>query len=90
MIVSRFAQSDSETRWLSVGLWLDGFHGGCDGREREAKAGRLQKRREMEQNKRERTGDTPEAEAERRKQDKDYDADGMKKRVGNPGAAFLS
>ena len=56
----------------------------------DAKAGRLQKRRKMEQDKRKRTGDTPEAEAERRKQDKDYDADAMKKRVGNPGAAFLS
>jgi hypothetical protein len=56
-----------------------------------AKAGRLQKRRETQQAKRERTGDTPQAEAEkRRKQDKDYDADAMKKRVGTPGAALLS
>ena len=36
-----------------------------------AKAGRLQKRRETQQAKRERTGDTPQAEAEkRRKQDR--------------------
>jgi hypothetical protein len=55
-----------------------------------AKAGRLQKRRETQRAKRERTGDTPEAEAERRKQDKEYDADAMKKRVGNPGAGLLS
>ena len=55
-----------------------------------AKAGRLQKRREEQQAKRERTGDTPQAEAERRKQTKEYDADTMKKRVGNPGAALLS
>ena len=58
-----------------------------------AKAGRLQKRRETQQAKRERTGDTPQARAERRKQDKqdkEYDADAMKKRVGNPGAALLS
>jgi hypothetical protein len=54
------------------------------------KAGRLQKRREKQQAERERTGDTPQAEAERRKQDKEYDADTMKKRVGNPGAALLS
>ena len=55
-----------------------------------AKAGRLQKRRDEQQAKRERTGDTPQAEAERRKQTKEYDADTMKKRVGNPGAALLS
>jgi hypothetical protein len=55
-----------------------------------AKAGRVQKRREEQQAKRERTGDTPQAEAERRKQAKEYDADTMKKRVGNPGAALLS
>ena len=56
-----------------------------------AKAGRAQKRREEQQAKRERTGDTPQAEAERRKQaKKEYDADTMKKRVGNPGAALLS
>ena len=58
-----------------------------------AKVGRLQKRREMQQAKRKRTGDTPQAEAEHRKQDtldKQYDADEMKKRVGNPGAALLS
>ena len=56
-----------------------------------AKAGRLQKRRETQQGKRERTGDTPQAEAEkRRKQDQDYDADEMKRRVGNPGATFFS
>ena len=55
-----------------------------------AKAGRLQKRREAQQAKRERTGDTPEAESERRTQDKEYDADAMKQRVGNPGAAMLS
>ena len=56
----------------------------------QGKAGRLQKRRETRQAKRERTGDTPQAEAERRKQDKEYDADEMKKRVGNPGAALGS
>jgi hypothetical protein len=56
-----------------------------------AKVGRLQKRRETQQAKHERTGDTPQAEAEkRRKQDKDYDADEMKRRVGNPGATFFS
>jgi hypothetical protein len=55
-----------------------------------AKAGRVQKRRDEQQAKRERTGDTPEAEAERRKQAKESDADTMKKRVGNPGAALLS
>jgi hypothetical protein len=56
------------------------------------KAGRVQKRREEQQAKRERTGDTPQAEAERRKhaQAQDYDADSMKKRVGNPGAGLLS
>jgi hypothetical protein len=54
------------------------------------KAGRLEKRREERQAKSERTGDTPEAEAERRKESKEYDADAMKKRVGNPGAALLS
>ena len=60
---------------------------------KKANAGRLQKRRETQQAKRERTGDTPQAEAERGKQDKlgkDYDADEMTKRVGNPGAALLS
>jgi hypothetical protein len=57
----------------------------------EAKAGRLRKRRENQQAKRERTGDTPQAEAEqRRKQDKEYDAEEMKRRVGNPGATFFS
>ena len=54
------------------------------------KVGRLQKRREEQQAKRERTGDTPQAAAERRKQTEEYDADEMKKRVGNPGAALLS
>ena len=55
------------------------------------KAGRLQKRREKQQAKRERTGDTPQAKAERRKQveAEEYDAETMKKRVGNPGAALL-
>jgi len=53
-------------------------------------AGRLQKRREKQQAERERTGDTPQAEAERRKHRKESEADTMKKRVGNPGAAFLS
>ena len=53
------------------------------------RAGRLQKRREKQQAKRERTGDTAEAASERRKQDKEYDADTMKQRVGNPGAALL-
>jgi hypothetical protein len=55
-----------------------------------AKANRLEKARETRRLKRERTGDTPQAEAERRKQGKEYDADTMKKRVGNPGAALLS
>jgi hypothetical protein len=54
------------------------------------KAGRLQKRREKQQAKRERTGDTPEAADERAKGAKESDADTMKKRVGNPGAALLS
>jgi hypothetical protein len=54
------------------------------------KAGRLKRRHEKQQAKRERTGDTPQAEAERRKQHKEYDADEMKKRVGNPGAALGS
>ena len=60
---------------------------------KKAKPGRLQKRRETQRAKHERTGDTPQAEAERRKQNKqgkEYDADAMKKRVGNPGAALLS
>jgi hypothetical protein len=55
-----------------------------------AKAHRLEKAREARRLKREKTGDTPEAEAERRKQATEYDADTMKKRVGNPGAALLS
>ena len=56
-----------------------------------AKAGLAKKRRDEQQAKRERTGDTPQAEAEkRRKQDEDYDADEMKRRVGNPGATFFS
>jgi len=55
-----------------------------------AKTSRLEKAREQRRVKREQTGDTPEAKVERRKQDKEYDADEMKKRVGNPGAALLS
>ena len=56
-----------------------------------AKASRLEKAREQRRVKREQRGDTPEAEAERRKpQAGDYDAETMKKRVGNPGAALLS
>jgi hypothetical protein len=59
-----------------------------------AKANRLEKAREQRRVKREQTGDTAEANAERRKQSrkqsKEYDADEMKKRVGNPGAALLS
>jgi hypothetical protein len=55
-----------------------------------AKANRLEKAREQRRVKRERTGDTPEAKAERRKPSQEYDADEMKKRVGNPGAALLS
>jgi hypothetical protein len=54
-----------------------------------AQANRLEKAREQRRVKREQTGDTPEAKAERRKQGKEYDADEMKKRVGNPGAALL-
>ena len=56
-----------------------------------AKANRLEKAREQRRGvKPEQTGDTAEAKAERRKQSKEYDADAMKKRVGNPGAALLS
>ena len=55
-----------------------------------AKANRLEKAREQRRVKREHTGDTAEATAERRKQTNDYDAEEMKKRVGNPGAALLS
>ena len=55
-----------------------------------AKANRLEKAREHRRIKREQTGDTAEAKAERRKQPTEYDADAMKKRVGNPGAALLS
>ena len=55
-----------------------------------AKANRLEKARDQRRRKREQTGDTAEATAERRKQSKEYDADEMKTRVGNPGAALLS
>jgi hypothetical protein len=58
-----------------------------------AKASRLEKAREKRRLKHERTGDTPEAEAERREaaaKPADYDADTMKERVGNPGAALYS
>src|SRR4051794_31863916 len=58
-----------------------------------AKASRLEKAREKRRLKQEHTGDTPEAAAERRKAAAaaaDYDADTMKKRVGNPGAALGS
>ena len=44
-----------------------------------AKAGRLKKRRDKQQAKRERTGDTPEATAERAKSEKQYDEDALKK-----------
>ena len=43
------------------------------------KAGRLQKRREKQQAKRERTADTPEAAAERAKSAKQYDEDALRK-----------
>jgi hypothetical protein len=55
-----------------------------------AKANRLETAREQRRVKREQSGDTAEAKEERRKQTKDYDADEIKKRVGNPGAALLS
>jgi len=55
----------------------------------ETKANRLEKAREERRAKREQTGDTAEAKAERRKQTNEYDADEMRKRVGNPGAALL-
>lgn len=55
-----------------------------------AKADKSGKARERRRAKREQTGDTPEAKAERRKQATEYDAEEMKKRVGNPGAALLS
>jgi len=55
-----------------------------------AKADKSGKARERRRAKREQTGDTPEANAERRKQSTEYDAEEMKKRVGNPGAALLS
>jgi hypothetical protein len=45
----------------------------------EPKVGRLQKRREKKQIKRERTGDTPQATAERAKSTKQYDEDALKK-----------
>jgi hypothetical protein len=54
-----------------------------------AKTNRLEKAREKRNAKREQTGDTAEAKAERRKPASEYDADEMKKRVGNPGAALL-
>jgi hypothetical protein len=54
------------------------------------KAKRSAKAREERRAKREQTGDTAEAKAERRKQAGEYDAEQMKKRVGNPGAALLS
>jgi hypothetical protein len=54
-----------------------------------AKANRLEKAREQRRVTREQTGDTAEAKAERRKQADEYDAEEMKKRVGNPGAALL-
>jgi hypothetical protein len=44
-----------------------------------AKTGRLQKRREKQQVKREQTGDTPQAAAERAKRSKEYDEDALKK-----------
>jgi hypothetical protein len=44
-----------------------------------AKAGRLQKRREKQQQERERTGDTPEAAAERAANEKKYDDDALRK-----------
>jgi hypothetical protein len=47
-----------------------------------AKAERLQKRREKQRAKRERTGDTPEAAAERAAKAKQYDDRAAKKRVG--------
>jgi hypothetical protein len=43
------------------------------------KADRHQKRREKQEAKRERTGDTPQAIAERNKGKKDYDAEALKK-----------
>jgi hypothetical protein len=57
-----------------------------------AKASRLEKAREQRRVKRERTGDTAEAKAEAasRKPTNEYDAEEMKRRVGNPGAALLS
>ena len=58
------------------------------------KANRLKQGREQRRVKREQTGDTAEAKAEAkgnaRKQTGEYDAEQMKKRVGNPGAALLS
>jgi len=59
---------------------------------KKAKPDRAQKRRDEQAAKRAHTGDTPQAEAERRKQAQaqGYDAEEMKKRVGNPGAALLS
>jgi hypothetical protein len=44
-----------------------------------AKTGRLQKRREQQQIKREQTRDTPQAAAERAKRPKEYDEDALKK-----------
>jgi hypothetical protein len=54
------------------------------------KADNVGNARERRRAKREATGDTAEAKAERRKQATEYDAEEMKKRVGNPGAALLS
>ena len=53
------------------------------------KAGRLQKRREKQQAKRERTGDTPEAAAERRKRGESDTTDGVEK-LGTSGAILFS
>ena len=55
----------------------------------QAKAKGLEAARERRRVKREQTGDTAEAKEERREQTKEYDAEEMKKRVGNPGAALL-
>jgi len=55
----------------------------------ESQKAKASKAREQRREKREQTGDTAEAKAERRKQPNEYDAEEMKKRVGNPGAALL-
>ena len=52
------------------------------------KAGRLQKRREKQQAKREQTGDTPQAEAERAPSAKQYD-EGRLRKLGERTGVYI-